>query len=223
MVTIILAISRGSMPMTVCDPLKDERSYFRNNITSYPEQEWISTPSLADLPGGICFESNGWLTSILLNNALPKQQDPKPKVGYRPAKAGSTDDDLLRFRYIFNGMDITIYESGMIVYIDINQFSEAVNKEKDLGKKTTLLGALLFNVDSPLQFKLVFLEGNTTLLSTNPECTIGKIHNWWDRIDCSANENRMIFIIFKALLENNQAPVAPSNWFPPEMRSPRKK
>ena len=209
--------------MTVCDPLKNERSYVKNIIPSYPEQEWIGTPSLAELPGGICFESNGWLTSILLNNALPKQQKPDPEISYRPAKAGPADDDLLRFKYTFNGMHITLYESGMIVYLDIVEFPEEVNKEKDLGKKATLLGAQLFNTDIPLQFKLISQEGSSTLYSTNPECTIGKIKNWWDRIDCSANENRMIFIVFKARLENNRAPVTPSKWFPPEMRSWNKK
>jgi hypothetical protein len=220
-IILIIGVSElcGGEPMDVIDPFKKERSYVVNEIPCYKESEWIHAPTLVNF-GGIIFETGFWHTMILRQEAIPKDDSPNTTIAFRSGNEAIEQVDLIRFKFKYKSMNLTLYESGPMVYVMVEKFSDIVNKENDLKKKIMVISTILFNLEKHLEFKAISQEGNYTLLSTNPECTFVRIDDWSDRIDCSANDNRIIFIMFK--MSNCRSRVvikSPYNWFPPEMRN----
>lgn len=218
LVMIGISILYGGQSMNTQDPLKDERSCYINEIPSYKESDWNSVSSL-DRFGGISFESHSWHTMILHQRAIPEDDSPNTVISFRPGNEAIEQIDLLRFKYKYKQMNVTLYESGSILYTQVENFTNLLDNKTDLKKKIMIVSSVLFQIKTPIEFKQLSQEGKFALFSTNPEYTLVKIEDWSDRIDCIANENQMVFMIFKVSLEGNKIfPKNPYNWFPEEMR-----
>lgn len=221
MILSIIGVSLlyGGQSMGNIDPFKDARSYVVNKILRYNESEWINTPSIISF-GNIPFEIHFWHTMILRKEAIPYEDKADTKSAFRPGNEVTEDDDLLRFKFNYKSMSITLYESGPMFYTVVENVTGVLDKENDQKEKIMMISNTLFNIKEPREFKAISKECEYTFFSTNPGCPFVRVDDWSDRIDCSANEKRIIFIMFKMSNYQSRVVIKPSyKWFPPEMRN----
>lgn len=206
------------------DPLKELRSYLITVVNETSEDGYFRAPSFADLPGKVLFHSSQWSSVIFSPDSNPKKQvDDKIEISYHPADGRErVDFDILRKRYQFRGMQITIFECTLMMYVLVSNLPKDLQEQTDPTKRAELLAAMLFAAKTPLKFKIMGNESNAMLCSTSPEKTLTMIHNWWDRVDCLAKGREIGFIIYKKHVTIFGKP-DPAEWFPDEMRKNPKK
>jgi len=201
------------------DPLAEDRNAFLDVIAGVPDSEYVEVENFVDLPGEVYFASVRWQRNVFRadRSALEQPSSAVQRAYHLARRNDPTDYDLLRHRYVADGLPVTVIECAGLLYIEAAK--DAISSDSnDPLKQLKALATYLFTASDSIQFDPIPSDGARRSFSTNPSQHLASMNIWDDRIDGVSSNHTVGLVVYKVSLEHDDIFIDMAKWFPTSFR-----